>query len=915
MKKPTSKQTKNNSQKSEKAGWLAKLSLASVTRPKISAIVWLIIVVFGLLSYVRFMQREGFPNVEVPISTITGTYFAGDKAKVDAEVVKPIVDAASKDSDVKKTTATALDNGYAIVVEYKDGVKAQTGSDALQKDIEANSKLPAQAKTEYKAINASKFLNDYDVLVSVSAENLTPQQLEAKATDFANALNTKISPSTASVVSNFQTGINPFTGQPVTQQKSFDFAASRVDGHVTSAQSSVIIGIKNPNGTDIIKFDDKLQSAFKSLNNDAQFSELHGSVANDQATSIKEQIHLLQDNLLEGLLIVALVCMLFISLRAGIVAALGMIGTLAMTLGILYLSGITLNTITLFGLILCLGLIVDDTVIMAEAIDKYKDKSKSFTDAVKTAANHVAVASLAGTLVTILAFTPLLFVSGILGSFIRVLPITIIIALAVSLLASITLIPFLASKIDRKPSKDWRKTIGRFNPFRWIELGISSAGSGILLWSKTPLRKIIVCVIAIGISIEVIILGGMLFGQLKFDIFPSTKDSDVIGIAIDFPPTNTLDQNIAAAKAANTVIVTSIGGEVEKITYSGSGSNRSATVQIQLTPFGDREPSSKQLSTQIQSELDKLGNAKYTVGQIDAGPPKDSLPFKVQIVAENRAAADIAAQKLVTYLKSHKITRLNGETVSVTSVEYDGARPSISRSDGTVIVQVEAGFAADDTSALVQTAQKDVEEFIRTDTNRSGLQISDYRFDFGNESSNQDSFRTVLIAFPILLLAMYILLAIQFRSFFQPLLIFLAIPFSFFGVGLGLYLTHNPISFFVMVGFFALIGISVNNTILLTDFANQRRKLGEGPREAIASALNTRVRPLLTTSITAVVALVPLALSNPFWESLAVTLIFGVISSTLLVIIAFPYYYLLLEGIRMRVARRWHQLRHPIQSR
>jgi multidrug efflux pump subunit AcrB len=104
-----------------------------------------------------------------------------------------------------------------------------------------------------------------------------------------------------------------------------------------------------------------------------------------------------------------------------------------------------------------------------------------------------------------------------------------------------------------------------------------------------------------------------------------------------------------------------------------------------------------------------------------------------------------------------------------------------------------------------------------------------------------------------------------------------------------------------MVGFFALIGISVNNTILLTDFANQRRKLGDSPREAIASALSARVRPLLTTSITAVVALIPLALTNPFWESLSVTLIFGLLSSTFLVLVAFPYYYLIFESVRSRL--------------
>lgn len=894
--------------KNEKAGWLAKLALRSVRHAKISAIVWITIVIFGLLSYLMFMQRQGFPDVQVPISTVTGTYFANDKTKVDSEVVKPIVDLAQKDANVKKTTATALDNGFTIVVQYTDGTNATEASASLQKKVEQNLVLPSQAKIEYKAINASKFINEYDTLVAVRSNNLSQEQLENAALKYTSALNEKISPSSAVVISSFQTGISPATGQAVKQQKSFDFLATRANNQLSAIERSVVIGIKNPKGTDIIKFDDKLTKAINEFNGQARFSNIQGSVAADQAAAIKLQIHLLQDNLLEGLLIVAIVCMLFISWRAGIVAALGMVGTLTMTLAILYLLGISLNTITLFGLILCLGLIVDDTVIMAEAIDKYKDNSRSFAEAVKIAANHVAVASLSGTLVTILAFTPLLFVSGVLGEFIRILPITIIIALAVSLLASISLIPFLASKIDRHPQRDWRQTFGRFNPFRWVEQAISFAGSGIILWSDSRWRKTLVSTIAIGISIEFIILGGQFFNQLKFDIFPNTKDSDVISINADFAPGNSLEANQIISKKLNEVINNNIGPEVERISYNGSGSVRSAKVIIKLTPYDKRTPTAKELISQIKPGLNSLSGAKFTVSQVDAGPPKDSLPFKVQITAKNRVAANEAATKLSDYLKSHTLTRADRTVVTITEVEYDGARPILTRSNGETVVQVSAGFAAEDTTALVQLAQNDVKDFIANDANRGGLQVSDYRFDFGSESSNQDSFKTVLLAFPALLLAMYILIAIQFRSLTQPLLIFLAIPFSFFGVGLGLYLTNNPISFFVMVGFFALIGISLNNTILLTDFANQRRKLGDNPRVAIASALNTRVRPLLTTSTTAVVALIPLALSDPFWESLAVTLIFGVMSSAFLVIVAFPYYYLILESLRIRTSRLWRKL-------
>jgi multidrug efflux pump subunit AcrB len=228
------------------------------------------------------------------------------------------------------------------------------------------------------------------------------------------------------------------------------------------------------------------------------------------------------------------------------------------------------------------------------------------------------------------------------------------------------------------------------------------------------------------------------------------------------------------------------------------------------------------------------------------------------------------------------------------------------RSDGERIVEIGAGFDAEDTSALVAAAQDKVEaEFTTEKIANYGLDGNALRFDFGTESDNQESFRTLLVAFPILLVVMYLLMALQFKSFLQPLLIFMAIPFSFFGVSLGLYLSDNPLSFFVMIGFFALIGIAVNNTILLTDYANQARKEGMGRIDAVAYAVKARFRPLITTSLTSVVALVPLALSDPFWEALSFTLIFGLLSSTFLVVVAFPYVYLGGEVLRMFGHKLW----------
>jgi HAE1 family hydrophobic/amphiphilic exporter-1 len=178
-----------------------------------------------------------------------------------------------------------------------------------------------------------------------------------------------------------------------------------------------------------------------------------------------------------------------------------------------------------------------------------------------------------------------------------------------------------------------------------------------------------------------------------------------------------------------------------------------------------------------------------------------------------------------------------------------------------------------------------------------GLSKDAIDFNIGQEQDNQDSFSSMGKAAIPLFVVMIVVMAILFRSIFQPVLILTALPFAIFGVANGLLWTHNEISFFTMLGVFALIGISLNNTILLTDYANQAKARGLNGVEAMAEALQARFRPLLTTSLTSVFALLPLALHDPFWEGLAYALMFGLISSTILVVIVFPYFYLVEESI------------------
>ncbi len=894
---------KKAKKKTEKLSLLQRFSLFFFDHVKTSLVLWIAVVIFGVLSYTVFLQREGFPSINLPFSTVTGAYFVNDQQKVDADVAKPATQAIAKIPEVKTVTSNADKNFVVIQIEYKEGTDAKAGSAKVQSTVEALN-LPGAAKLQYQSIDFTRFDNKYDLLVSVySTQPMTNEELQTQAQKVANELQGTAHVESTAVVSQTESAVNPLTGQSATQQTSFDRTAIQENGQEVF-HNSVSVGVVAKPGTDTLKLYDAVN---KTLEANPQ-ETVHAVVSGSNAESVKEQISSLQSNLLEGLIIVAIISLLLISWRAGIATSLSMATVLLATIGGLKVFGYSLNTITLFALILSLGLIVDDTTIVAEAIDAGQQEGKTKREVVKLAIKRVAHASTTGTLVTILAFSPMLFIGGILGSFIKALPVTIIISLVFSLLVSLSLTPFLARNLiigEVGKAKHESK-----NPVIRIEHAISSGLARLIRWTRGKRgRKAFLASAAVLLSVLALVGSMAFFGKLKFDIFAPSKDGDEMTVALRFAPGTSVSEAEATTDRANLIIAKTLGSNGKRVVYRSAATNQTATADIILTPFQERERTAPQIKQDLETAFADFNGAVVKTSVSGAGGPTDDQPFKAQINATDPAKAAALSTDIATFLNNTEFKRQNGTTFRAVDAEKSGL-VMITRKNGDRIFTVNAGFDADDTSALVVTTQAAVEKEFNADKLATyGLTKDDLKFDFGQESNNQESFKSMIMAFPVLILVMFILLVVQFRSLLQPLLILLAIPFSFFGVAFGLYITDNSLSFFVMIGFFALIGIAVNNTIMLVDYANQSLKSGKGYVDAIADAVQHRFRPLLTTSLISVVALTPLALSDPFWQSLAVTLIFGLISSTFLVIVAFPYFWLIAEWLRLKSRNGWHRLR------
>ncbi len=900
-----SKFKKTKTKPAQKLSRFQNLSLFFFRRPRKTAIIWVVVALFGVASYATLLKREGFPSIETPFALSQGAYLVNDPAKVDNDVARPLSEFILKQDGVKTVQTQSFNNFYVAQVAYDEQVNAEVRSPEIQKAIDEQNILPEQATGKLEAFKFGFTERGDELVISFYSKDssVSTTELTAKATDAANYLKSQNMPlvENVSIINPYETAINPNTGVSELAQKSFDRFGKR-EGDANNFYHSVVIGVNAKDKVDQLELDKQVQAAINNLSNESQFTDYRAEISASTAPSINLQISELQTTLLEGLLAVLIIGSIIIAVRASLITVISMVTVIAIVNGLLFIFGYSLNTITLFGLVLGLSLIVDDTIIMVEAIDAQRRKRKDPDEIIKVATGKVGQAMIAATSTAALSFAPLLFVGGILGSFIRAIPITIISALLVSLLVALVFIPLFARYILLGKHQLGKDNVNE--PAAAVEARVARFLSTPMLWAKHSKKKLLaVGLVAVFIGFSFIAAGGYLFKEVKFSIFPVDKDSNQLSVTLTFAPgTGTADAE-KIIDEANKIVSERLGSNLIKASYYGSGDIQNAILVVDIVDYKERDIKAPELVDQLNNQFKEFPGAQVKTGQIGAGPPESAFAARVDS-SQNRQAATQLATDITKFLESTELKRPNSTVAKIETVTAPD--PNIyTRDDNKTYVQAGAQFTDDDTSALVTIAQDAVKkEFPKERIASYGLNEDALSFDFGQETENQDSFKTLALAFPFLLIAIYLLLALQFKSLLQPLLIFMAIPFSLFGITLGLYLTDNPFSFFAMLGFFALIGLSIKNTILLTDYANQARRAGMNAVDAAHEALAERFRPLIATSLTAVFSLIPLALTSPFWEGLAVVLIFGLLSSTFLVVTVFPYYYLGAEYLRSHI-NRW----------
>ncbi len=689
----------------------------------------------------------------------------------------------------------------------------------------------------------------------------------------------------------------------------------------------------------------------------------------DQAENVERRLGSLG---IDFMIAIGLVLITLVPLgwRASVIVMMAI--PLSLGIGIVMLNafGYSLNQLSIVGLVVALGLLVDDSIVVVENVERWLRDGHSKLKAVIEGTKQIALAVLGCTATLIIAFLPLAFMPEAAGEFIRSLPMAVITTVFASMIVSLTVVPFLASKI-LKTSHHPEGNIF----LRALKKIISGTYTRILEYAlKRPGFTLFLAFLIFGASL-------LLFNVIGFRLFPASEKPQFL-INVNMPLQTNINATDSVARFVEQELkkeeqiqyfTTNVGKGNPRIYYNVIPANEKpdlAQFFVQLQP--DIRPNEKiKLIEKLRKKFLDVPGAKIEVKDFEQGPPIDA-PVAIRVKGDNLDTLRQMAGRVEQLLKEIPGTIYVKNEVSVLksdiklNIHTDKARSmgiqtvDIDRTIRLAVAGVTAGKYTNDEGDDYDIVIHSPRDRHATLSNLSSIyvnnmagtpiplsQIADIQFETspstishldkkryvvvsafteegvlagevtkafmdkkdqlqlskgyelqlaGEAESEKEtfggSFATVIIATVFLFIMVLIL---EFKTFKSTLIVLSVIPLGIIGGVTILFLTGNPMSFVAIIGFIGLAGIEVKNSILLVDFTNQLRAQGKSLDDAIKEAGELRFLPIVLTSMTAIGGLLPIALSsNPLISPLALVLIGGLISSTLLSRIVTPVVYKLI---------------------
>ena len=737
-----------------------------------------------------------------------------------------------------------------------------------------------------------------------------------------------------------------------------------------NSQRCIFIGISQKEGLNVLKTSEALVPLLDSFREGLP-EGVSLAVIYDQPVTVRNRINGFVNNLLQGMVLVALVILLSLGFRSSIVVALAIPLSLLIGLGFLDLSGYGLQQISIAAMVVVLGMLVDNSIVVVENINRYMKMGHPRKEASILAVSEIGWPVVTATLTTILAFVPIAAMQGMSGEFIRSLPLTIMFALLVSLLIALTFTPVITSGLFRERKDPEKKSRGLGRLLAWVTEKPFRASLNASL--RRPAIFLIPALVYLAVS-------AYMFGHLGISFFPKAEQPNLM-IQVTLPEGSGLARTDEATRYVESVLDTipdvrsyssNVGQGNPRIYYNvftHRSDKKFAEIYVTLHSY---EPDHfAQLIQDLRNEFEPFPGARIQVREFEQGPPYDA-PVQIFLTGKNleglrKVSADVEAmirkqpgainiENKFVKTSTQLLFDINKEKANMLGVPVIG----IDRTIRTVVSGLQVSSFRDPSGEEFPMVlkMKEVKDFRVEDLDRvyvsslSGRQIpirhfvdlkmqqvpsSISRFDLertaeilaglgpgysldevmeplleeledypfpagfsyhvsGEMEGRNDAFGGMTNAIIIAVISIFSILVLQFRSVKQPLLVFIAIPFAFTGMVWALLATGNTFSFTAFVGLTSLVGIVVNNSIILVDYINILRKRGEPLLTALQVAAETRLKPIMLTALTTIGGLIPLTLrGGTMWAPMGWTIIGGLLVSTLITVIIIPVTYLLLE--------------------
>lgn len=1014
-----------------------------------TVLAFILIAVFGVVFYSN-LKLSLMPNMEFPAAYVLCTYPGAGPEDVEELVTRPLESCVSTLSGVDTISSNSSENVSMVMITYEDGTDVDNAAIKLREKFDALTLPDGCSNPVIYNFNVNDMMPV--AIVALSGEDLSQLQrlaedkvgpalerLEGVASaDVMGGIDSQITVEvnttaltgyglTLTDISNYlaaanvlypggdvQNGTNVLTVTTDGKFQSVDDVANTViflpkGGSVRLSEianvyfessledsaakigdeNCVILSVNKRSGSNEVEISQRILNTLEELKSENPSMEY--LVPYEASEYILQVANNAIQNILLGVVLSAVVVFLFLR-RPGATVTISMSMPFCVLTVFLLMnfSGTTLNMMSLGGIAMCIGMVVDNSIVVLENIYRYAGDGHSRYDSCVLGTSEVVNSITASSLTTVAVFLPIGLSGGMTGMMFLDFSLTVVFLILSSLLIALTLVPLMCYFLLDENAVRLQKLQGAHKVTRWTQMLEKLAQKYRSLLAYFLRRRLVACVVSV--VMVVVFLASCLSTNM---VLLPEMDQGMVSITVDMPTGTEMEDTMAYGDRVMKIVeencpeldnmYMTVGGGMS---MGGSG-GESASITANLVGRGDRSRSSKEVANDLKPLVRDIAGCEITISdssmmasmtggndiqvnisgsdydvltqiatdlteQIaaleDATEVSNSLENTIPAVSVsvNRSAAaqyglttatigaavrneltgstattvtldgddlDVVVQgsgasaESLDALRSMPLATPTGGTVplsAVANVAVELSPQTITRTDQSRQVEVTGDTISGDTNAMNQAVQAVLDGYTMPEGYRAEISSA--------YTEMMDNFQTLMLAMLVAVCLVYFILAAQFESFIMPVMVMLILPIALSGALFGLPLTRMDLSMVVLLALIMLVGTVVNSSIVLVDYINIRRARGQEKDEAIMEACPLRVRPIMMTTLTTVLALIPMAVGtgegNEMLQPMGVVMISGMVIATVVTLLFTPVYYSLLDSLSERIGQPFRARRN-----